>query len=171
MVEDISVSLRLGIMVMLSAALLGSVLTVAIPATQFLTDSSAKYTTLADYPYRTLQSMTGHELNGSRIYRMIEEAYSEVAIVAIREHPVTKPDDYKIVLCKVKTSDNTSGMQDEINSYGVTNNGFDDDSTGYSNIAVIFQHDNITNNFILQVNTQLSGGLEVICDVPDEYYE
>lgn len=157
MADDVSVMMRFAIVLMMTAALLGSVLNVSIPASKFLVGTSDKFTKLAEYPYRSLQSVNGRELNSARIYRMIEEGYSYVSIVAVRD--VDAVPMYDLVICK-QNNTMTPDIESLVSSYG----SYDDDSTGYVKLNTKFAHDYINEDFVVTVNMLRDGSLEVICD-------
>lgn len=165
MSEDISEAMRISIVVMLTAALLATVLTVAIPSTKFLTDQVNSYTKVVDMSYRQLQQMTGKELDAGRVYRYIMEVEDKIGLIAVREKPESEPNNYKVILCRERTAV-TPTLQPHIASWD-----FSDLTKGYNEYSVYFGHDKITKDFRLKVETFPDGALEIVCDLTDEYYD
>lgn len=165
MSEELSESMRLAIVVMLTGALLCTVLTVAIPSLKFLTDQVNSYNKVTDMSYRQLQQMTGEELDAGRIYRYIMEVEDKIGLLAVRESPVNHPNDYRIIICRERIAV-TDALQPHIETQG-----FPDLNKGYNEYSTYFGHDKITEDFRLTVNTFPDGGLEIICDLTDEFYD
>lgn len=166
MAEDISVAVRIAVVLCMVGAMLSSVLNVAVPATKYLTQFSDKYTQLSSMTYHQFQSKSGHELNSARVYRYIVETYNNVATVAIREKPVSEPNTIDLIVCKEKNF-----VMPELEPYVLSVTDYSDDEHGYSILSKKLEHDYINDRFRLTINTLSDGGLEVVCDLVDEYYE
>lgn len=169
MAEDISMALRIAIVLCFVSALLATAITVTIPSTKTLTEMSGKFTTLASMNYNQLKTKTGYEMNGTRIYRYVSETYQQVATVVVRENPVTQPSNYKVIICK-ENHTKIPTMDGAINAFYTTHR-TDDDPEGFAQLAVYFEHDYVTDDFRLTVNVLDDGGLEILCDKVDEFYE
>lgn len=165
MQEDVSQSIQVSIVVLLAATLLASVLVVTVPSIKFLTDQVNGYTKVVDMSYRQLQQATGKEYDSGRVYRYIMESEDKIGLIAVREKPVSEPNNYKVILCRERTAV-TPALQPHITGWD-----FSDLTKGYNEYSVYFGHDAITKDFRLTVNTFPDGALEIICDITDEYYE
>lgn len=164
MSEDVSQSMLIAITVLLTGALLCTVLTVAVPSNRFLTNQVNSYNKVVDMSYRQLQGMTGEELDSGRIYRYLMEVEDKIGLLAVRENPVKLPNTYTIIVCRERTAV-TPALQTYINGWD-----YSDLTKGYNEYSVYFGHDMITKDFRLHVETFPDGGLEIICDLTDEFY-
>ena len=165
MSEDISEAIRVAIVVLLAASLLATILQITIPATSYLTTKSDQYTTLAAMDYNQMKNFSGKELNATRVYRYVMETYMETSTVIIREHPVTEPNNYKVIVSKENVT-NLPGCQSAIDAFPEK-----DTDEMYTSLAQTFNRQYVNDKFRLTVVTTPSGGLEVLCDVVDEYYD
>lgn len=165
MSEDISEAIRVAIVVLLAASLLASVLQITIPATSYLTTKSDQYTTLAAMDYNQMKNFSGKELNATRIYRYVMETYLETSTVIVREHPVTEPNNFKVIISKENVT-NLPGCQSAIDAVPDKNT-----DQMYTDLSVAFNHDYVNESFRLTVTTTDCGGLEILCDNIEEFYD
>lgn len=166
MQEDVSMSIKVGILIAMIGTFMMTVIALAVPSVNWVRnradDSDIIYTTA----YRQLKAMQGTELDSGRVYRYLIEADIHVAVVAVRESPVTKPNNYKIIACSTSEAVTPALQQhiDVFNASGV-------EYQGYEDFHTYFAHDMITKDFRIYVKDTLDGRLEIICDLTDEFYK
>ena len=166
MQEDVSMSIKVGILITMIGTFMMTVIALAVPSVNWVRnradDSDIIYTTA----YRQLKAMQGTELDSGRVYRYLIEADIHVAVVAVRESPVTKPNNYKIIACSTSEAVTPALQQhiDVFNASGV-------EYQGYEDFHTYFAHDMITKDFRIYVKDTLDGRLEIICDLTDEFYK
>lgn len=166
MQEDVSMSIKVGILIAMIGTFMMTVIALAVPSVNWVRnradDSDIVYTTA----YRQLKAMQGTELDSGRVYRYLIEADIHVAVVAVREYPVTKPNNYKIIACSTSEAV-TPALQQHINVFNASGVEYQ----GYEDFHTYFAHDMITKDFRIYVKDTLDGRLEIICDLTDEFYK
>lgn len=166
MQEDVSMSIKVGILIAMIGTFMMTVIALAVPSVNWVRnradDSDIIYTTA----YRQLKAMQGTELDSGRVYRYLIEADIHVAVVAVRESPVTKPNNYKIIACSTSEAV-TPALQQHINVFNASGVEYQ----GYEDFHTYFAHDMITKDFRIYVKDTLDGRLEIICDLTDEFYK
>lgn len=166
MQEDVSMSIKVGILIAMIGTFMMTVIALAVPSVNWVRnradDSDIIYTTA----YRQLKAMQGTELDSGRVYRYLIEADIHVAVVAVRESPVTKPNNYKIIACSTSEAV-TPALQQHINVFNASGVEYQ----GYEDFHTYFAHDMITKDFRVYVKDTLDGRLEIICDLTDEFYK
>ena len=67
MADDISVAMRLSIILLLAGALLATVLNVSVPMVKWLTKETGKVSLITDISYNQLKGTKGKDMNAGRI--------------------------------------------------------------------------------------------------------
>ena len=165
MADDISVAMRLSIILLLAGALLATVLNVSVPMVKWLTKETGKVSLITDISYNQLKGTKGKDMNAGRIYRYYMEIEDKIGLIAVREHPVTQPANYKLLVCKEKKAV-TSALQPFIDAFD-----FSHRDTDYQTASTYFNNEMISKDFRVTVNVFPDGGLEIVCDLVDEFYD
>lgn len=165
MSEEVGHFTRVGIMMMLAAALVSTILVLSVQMFDYLNVTSDKYTVIGNSNYTQLKGLTGQELNAPRIYRYIVSNSGNIASVFIREKPLTEPNTYKVVLTTI-TNTKCPGAQSAINGYTRVS-----DSEMYKELSRVFQRENADKNYRITVYDLEDGRIEILCDLMDEYLE
>lgn len=168
MASDISIAMKIAIILLLAGALLSTVLTVSIPMTKWLLSETNKTIVITDITYNQLKGTKGMDMNAGRIYRYYMETEDKIGCIAVREHPITSPADYKILMCKERTAV-TPAIQSKIDSLDWSNP--EKNNEEYMATSSYFNHDRISKDFRVTVNVFPDGGLEILCDMTDEFYD
>lgn len=168
MASDVSMAMKIAIILLLTGALLSTVLTVSVPMTRWLINETGKTVIITDITYNQLKGTKGMDMNAGRIYRYYMETEDKIACIAVREHPITSPADYKVLMCKERTAV-TPALQDKIDVLDWSDP--DRGNKEYMIASTYFNHDMISKDFRVTVNVFPDGGLELICDLTDEFYD
>ena len=159
MSDTLSMSMKVAIVVLLTGALLSTVLTISIPSLKFLTSQTEGYVKITNMSYNQLKGLKGEEMDSARIYRYIMEVEDKIGLIAVRENPQDQPNNYKVILCRERQAV-TPAIQPHLASWD-----FNDLTKGYNEYSTYFGHDMVTEKFYVNVEVFPDGGLEIVCDL------
>ena len=170
MSDDVSQSVRVSVVIILAASLIMVTMNVTLPAINYIANSGQPYYALADMEYKQLINSNGKRINAVRLYRSIEEAYSQIGSLSIIEHPVTDSTTINYMMYSTdefvdpKLQAWTNLHADEPNTIKVRQ--FDDYTIG-----VLLEHDYVNQEFKVRINKLSDDRLEIILESVDEYDE
>lgn len=166
MQEDVSMTMKVGVLITMIGTFMMIVISLSVPSLNWIRNRADDADIIYTTSYRQLKAMQGTELDSGRVYRYLIEADVHVAVVAVRENPITRPNNYKVIACSTNESVTPALQQhiDIFNASGVEYNGYED-------FHRYFAHDMITKDFRIYTKDTIDGRLEIICDLTDEFYD
>lgn len=160
MAEDISIAIRIAMVLLLTSALLASVVNISLQLVPWTEQTRGKVEFIANHGIMEMKNLQGETVNGAQLYKYVMNNYDYITSITVRLNPSTKPYEFECLCAKQKVAMNTSarsaiysryntdGIQDRID-YARTNeliNKYTDDE------------------FTLEVNELVDGSLEVVGD-------
>lgn len=158
MAEDVSVMMRVAIVVILTAALLASVLNVSIQLVPWTVQTQGKVEFVANHGITEMKSLQGKTVNGAQLYKYVMNNYDYISSITVCLNPSTNPNDYICICAKqgyFVNPDIGSAVNDRYNPNNPV------DRKDYADTKMLI-NDYTDDSFTMEVNTIVDGTLEVI---------
>lgn len=158
MAEDVSVALRIAMVLILTAALLASVLNVSLQLVPWTVQTQNKVEFVANHSLTEMKNLSGATVNGAQLYKYVMNNYDYISSVTVCLKPLENPNNYTCICAKqsyVSNEDIRTALDARYNP----SNPVDRLNYGDTNVLI---NDYTADEFTLEVNTLVDGTLEVI---------
>ena len=158
MAEDVSVTIRISLVLILTAALLASVLNISLQLVPWTLQTQAKVEFVANHSLMEMKNLQGKTVNGAQLYKYVMNNYDYITSITVCLKPSTNPDEYECLCAKQDHTANTAVTSVVQNRFAVSGQ---QDRLDYANTKVLI-NEYTDDSFTLEVNELIDGTLEVI---------
>lgn len=158
MAEDVSMVIRIAMVLILTTALLFSVVNITIQLVPWTQQIHAKVEFVANHSIAEMKNLQGETVNGAQLYKYVMNSYDYITSITVCLDPSTNPNDYTC-LCAKQSNTVNGDISSAVNArYNPSN---PTDRTDYADTKkLINEYKN--DSFTLEVNELVDGSLEVI---------
>lgn len=158
MSEDVSVMVRVAIVLILTAALLASVLNISLQLVPWTVQTQGKIEFVANHGLAEMKNLNGKTVNGAQLYKYVMNNYDYISSITVCLKPSTNPNDYLCICAKQGIYTNPDISAAISLRYDPDNPVDRGDYAGTK--ALINEY--TSDSFTLEVNELIDGTVEVI---------
>lgn len=158
MAEDVSVSIRIALVLILTAALLASVLNISLQLIPWTTQTQGKIEFVANHSRTEMKNLNGETMNGAQLYKYMMNNYDYITSISVCLNPSTNPNDYECICAK-------QSLASEDWILALVDDRFDpsnpSDRNNYADTNVLI-NEYTDDSFTVEVNELIDGSMEVL---------
>lgn len=158
MAEDVSVAIRIALVLCLTAALLASVLNISLQLIPWTVQTQGKIEFVANHSLTEMKNLNGKTVNGAQLYKYVMNNYDYITSITVCLKPLENPNDYTCICAKQGICENSDIESVIVARYNPDN---PEDRYDYADTNLLI-NEYADDSFTLEVNSLIDGTLEVI---------
>ncbi|MCM1440492.1 MAG: hypothetical protein NC131_15030 [Roseburia sp.] len=158
MSEDVSEMIRIAIVLVLTGALLASVLNISLQLVPWTEQTRSNVEFVANHSITEMKNLSGETVNGAQLYKYVMNNYDYISSITVCLDPSEHPDVYTCICAKQSKFVNNKIESALTSRYDASN---PIDRTNYADTNLLI-NEYTDDSFTLEVNELNDGSLEVI---------